>query len=88
MPEGVVIDISGAEQVGTYQLRLHFSDGAVRVVDFEPFLLAQIGNPTCAMCATAAAHSSHASESSQVGGGERVLRAYASMSWFCRASTI
>ena len=38
MQGGAVIDIVGAEQVEAYQLRLHFSDGAVRVVDFEPFL--------------------------------------------------
>ena len=38
MPEGTVIDIVRAEQVGAYQLKLHFSDGTLRLVDFEPFL--------------------------------------------------
>ena len=40
LPKGAIIDIVGAEQVEDYQLRLHFSDGVVRVVDFEPFLRA------------------------------------------------
>jgi hypothetical protein len=34
----VVVDIVEAEQVSDYKLRLSFSDGTQRVVDFEPFL--------------------------------------------------
>ena len=38
VPEGVVIDIVRVERVSDYKLRLSFSDGAERVIDFEPFL--------------------------------------------------
>lgn len=40
LSEGQAIDIIGARKVGTYKLDLSFSDGAERVVDFEPFLKA------------------------------------------------
>jgi hypothetical protein len=33
-----VIDLEKAEYLEAYKLRLQFSDGAERVVDFEPFL--------------------------------------------------
>lgn len=32
------INITAAEQVGEYSLRLTFDDGAVQTVDFKPFL--------------------------------------------------
>jgi Protein of unknown function (DUF2442) len=35
-----VIEIVRAQAVGPYELRLEFSDGVERVVDFEPFLAA------------------------------------------------
>src|SRR5689334_21273426 len=38
LPEGAVIDIVRAEQISDYQLKLYFSDGIERVIDFEPFL--------------------------------------------------
>jgi hypothetical protein len=38
LPEGAVIEIIRAEQVSAYRLRLHFSDGECRIIDFEPFL--------------------------------------------------
>jgi len=38
LPEGAVVEICSAERTGDYALRLTFSDGAQRVVDFEPFL--------------------------------------------------
>ena len=38
LPEGVVIDIVQAEMVSDYRLKLRFSDGMERDVDFEPFL--------------------------------------------------
>jgi hypothetical protein len=38
LPEGAVIEIVGAERLSDYKLKLCFSDGAERVVDFEPFL--------------------------------------------------
>jgi len=38
LPEGAVIEIIRAEQVSAYRLRLHFSDGESRIVDFETFL--------------------------------------------------
>jgi len=38
LSEGTVIDIVQAEQVSDYKLRLSFSDGVERVIDFEPFL--------------------------------------------------
>ncbi len=36
--EDQVISIEGAEYVEAYQIRLQFSDGRERVIDFEPFL--------------------------------------------------
>jgi hypothetical protein len=36
--EGIGIDVVQAEQTGAHQLRLVFSDGAERIVDFGPFL--------------------------------------------------
>ena len=38
LSEGQVIDIVRVEQVSAYTLRLSFSDGAERVINFEPFL--------------------------------------------------
>jgi len=38
LPEGAVIDIIRVERVSDYKLKLSFSDGAERVIDFEPFL--------------------------------------------------
>jgi hypothetical protein len=38
LSEGTAIDIVRAEQVTDYKLRLSFSDGVERMVDFEPFL--------------------------------------------------
>jgi len=38
LAEGAVIDIVRVEQVSDYKLKLSFSDGAERVIDFEPFL--------------------------------------------------
>lgn len=38
LPEGAVVDIAAAEYVDGYRLRLTFSDGTARTVDFEPFL--------------------------------------------------
>ena len=38
------LEISRAEYVSGYRIRLTFNDGAVRVVDFEPFLR-QARNP-------------------------------------------
>ncbi len=36
--EGVDIDVVQAEHAGAYRLRLVFSDGTERIVDFGPFL--------------------------------------------------
>jgi len=36
--EGVSVEVTGAERISAYTLRLHFSDGASRELDFEPFL--------------------------------------------------
>ncbi|MFY9822925.1 MAG: DUF2442 domain-containing protein [Thermoanaerobaculia bacterium] len=36
--EGVGVDVVQAEQTGAHQLRLIFSDGTERIVDFGPFL--------------------------------------------------
>jgi len=36
--EDMIIDIETAEYVESYQLRIQFSDGQERIVDFEPFL--------------------------------------------------
>jgi DUF971 family protein len=38
LSEDSVIDIVRVEQVSDYKLRLSFSDGVERVIDFEPFL--------------------------------------------------
>ncbi len=38
LSEGTVIDIVRVEQVSDYKLKLSFSDGVERVIDFEPFL--------------------------------------------------
>ena len=38
LAEGAVIDIVRVERVSDYTLKLSFSDGAERVIDFEPFL--------------------------------------------------
>lgn len=38
LSEGAVVDIVKVEQLSGYRLKLHFSDGMARVVDFEPFL--------------------------------------------------
>jgi DUF971 family protein len=38
LSEGTAIDIVHAEPVADYKLRLSFSDGVERVIDFEPFL--------------------------------------------------
>ncbi len=38
LSEGTAIDIVRAEPVADYKLRLSFSDGVERVIDFEPFL--------------------------------------------------
>jgi hypothetical protein len=38
LPEGAVIDIVRAEQVSDYKLKLYFSDGTERIIDFGPFL--------------------------------------------------
>ncbi len=36
--DDTVIDTVSAEHIGDYELRLRFSDGFERIVDFEPFL--------------------------------------------------
>ena len=38
LSEGAVIDLIRAEHISGYKLRLLFSDGAERLVDFEGFL--------------------------------------------------
>lgn len=38
LPDGADVDIVGAERVSDYELKLRFSDGLERVIDFEPFL--------------------------------------------------
>jgi len=38
LAEGVGIDVVQVEQVGVHRLRLAFSDGMERIVDFAPFL--------------------------------------------------
>ncbi len=40
MVDIAVIEVSAAEYLEGYRLRLRFNDGAVRAVDFEPFLAA------------------------------------------------
>lgn len=36
--DNMIIDVKAAEYVDAYKLRLVFSDGNERIVDFEPFL--------------------------------------------------
>jgi hypothetical protein len=38
LADEAVIDIVGVEQVSSYKLRLTFSEGTERIIDFEPFL--------------------------------------------------
>ena len=38
LPEGVVIELTSADYVVGYKIRLQFSDGKDCIVDFEPFL--------------------------------------------------
>jgi len=38
LPEGAIIDVTAAKLVGEYKLAVSFSDGAERLIDFEPFL--------------------------------------------------
>jgi hypothetical protein len=38
LPENLVIDIETAEYLEDYKLRLGFSDGQERIIDFGPFL--------------------------------------------------
>ena len=38
LTEGAGVDIVGVERVSAYELKLRFSDGLERVIDFEPFL--------------------------------------------------
>ena len=38
LSDDAVIDIARAEQISDYKLKLYFSDGTERVIDFEPFL--------------------------------------------------
>jgi hypothetical protein len=38
LPEGTVVEVLSAEHVSDYKLLLSFSDGATRLIDFEPFL--------------------------------------------------
>ena len=38
LPDNAVIFVERAEHTGEYQLRLSFSDGTSRTVDFGPFL--------------------------------------------------
>jgi hypothetical protein len=38
LAEGTVIDILQAARLADYKLKLSFSDGVERVIDFEPFL--------------------------------------------------
>jgi Protein of unknown function (DUF2442) len=40
LSEGAVIDILRVEQLSDYKLKLYFSDGIERIIDFEPFLQA------------------------------------------------
>ena len=45
LSEDTVIDIVRVERLSGYRLRLSFSDGAERVIDFEPFLRAPHATP-------------------------------------------
>ena len=38
LSDGAIVEITSAEYVADYKLRLRFSDGKERLVDFEPFL--------------------------------------------------
>jgi hypothetical protein len=38
LADGAIVEIARVERVSDYELKLCFSDGAERVVDFEPFL--------------------------------------------------
>ena len=38
LAEGAAVDIVRAEAISDYKLRLYFSDGVERAIDFEPFL--------------------------------------------------
>jgi hypothetical protein len=38
LSEGAVVDIVRAEPLSGYKLKLYFSDGIERAIDFEPFL--------------------------------------------------
>lgn len=38
LAEDSVVEIVGAEKLPRYQLKLRFSDGMERIIDFEPFL--------------------------------------------------
>jgi hypothetical protein len=38
LPEDTVLDIVRAEHLSGYQVKLTFSEGAERIIDFEPFL--------------------------------------------------
>jgi hypothetical protein len=38
LAEDAVVDIVRVEQIADYKLKLYFSDGMERVIDFEPFL--------------------------------------------------
>lgn len=40
LPANALIDITAADRVADYKLKLSFSDGAERLIDFEPFLRA------------------------------------------------
>jgi hypothetical protein len=42
--EGTIVEIEAAEYIEDYKLRLRFSDGQERLVDFGPFLLSS-SNP-------------------------------------------
>ena len=38
LTENMVVDVQSAEYIKDYKVRLHFSDGQKRIVDFGPFL--------------------------------------------------
>jgi len=40
LAEDAVVEIVSVERLSAYRLKLDFSDGAKRIVDFEPFLSA------------------------------------------------
>ena len=39
LQEGAVVDIVRAEPRSDYKIKLYFSDGVERIIDFEPFLM-------------------------------------------------